>query len=383
MTYQSKAINPRKETRYTTDKWLFMKIIKVLVSQAVPGMIIASDIYTKDNHLVIARDTTLTDKIITRLLFYSIVDISVYFQSTLVETVIDKEALSYYETIKKSEGFQRFLLAYKNNIVTFKGSIDRFINDEEAFDAEQLLKDTKIFLNKFDSNIDLINMLHCIRQYDDTTYIHSLNVAIICSIIGKWLNFNQEELDVITLCGLLHDIGKLMIPSQIIKKPSKLTEEEYSVIKTHTVRGYNFLKDKEIDPRIKYSALMHHERCDGSGYPYGFTNNQIDSFAKLVSIADVYDAMTCARVYRGPLCPFQVVSLFENEGYTKYDPKYIMTFLEGIVQTYIHNTVRLNNGMEGEIIFINKMELSRPVVRAGNRFIDLTKQRDIQIACVV
>jgi len=375
--------NPRKETRITTDKVAIMKIVKVLVTQAVPGMIIASDIYTKDNHLVIAKDTTLTDKIITRLVFYSIVDISVYSTSFDSESDIEQEAQSYYEAIRKSEGFQRFLLAYKNNIVSFKSSIDRFIKGEEDIDLDKLLNDAKGILNKFESSIDLFNMLHCIRQYDDTTYIHSLNVAIICNIIGKWLKFNQDDLDILTLSGLLHDVGKLMIPSQIIKKPAKLTEDEYSIVKTHTVRGYNLLKNKKIDPRIKYAALMHHERCDGSGYPYGFNDSQIDSFAKLVSIADVYDAMTCARVYRGPLCPFQVVSIFETEGYSKYDPKYIMTFLEGIVQTYIHNTVKLNNGMEGEIIFINKMELSRPVVRTGEQFIDLTKHRDIQISSVI
>ena len=128
---------------------------------------------------------------------------------------------------------------------------------------------------------------------------------------------------------------------------------------------------------------MHHERCDGSGYPYGFYSEQIDSFAKLVSIADVYDAMTCARVYRGPLCPFDVITIFETEGYTKYDPKYIMIFLEGIVQTYIHNSVRLSNDMIGEIILINKSELSRPVIKVGDVYFDLTKQRDLHIVSLV
>lgn len=360
-----------------------MKTIKVLVNQAVPGMIISSDVYTKDGHLVIAKDTQLTDKIITRLVFYSILDVSVYDATNSEKTYIEQEASSYYESIKKSEGFLRFLQAYKNTVLSFKNTIDRVINGEQEIETDKLLKDTKNILSKFDSNIDLFNMLHCIRQYDDTTYIHSLNVAIICNIIGKWLDFDQEDLDVITLCGLLHDVGKLMIPSKIIKKPSKLTDDEYTLVKTHTIRGYNLLKNKDIDSRIKHAALMHHERCDGTGYPYGFNNDQIDSFAKLVSIADVYDAMTCARVYRGPLCPFQVVSIFESEGYSKYDPKYIMTFLEGIVQTYIHNTVKLNNGVEGEIIFINKLELSRPVVRSGKQFIDLTKQRDLQIASVI
>jgi len=221
------------------------------------------------------------------------------------------------------------------------------------------------------------------REYDDTTYVHSLNVSLICNIIGKWLNFSTKDLEIITLCGLLHDLGKLLIPRNILAKPSKLTDDEFTLIKTHTIRGYKLLKNIPIDSRIKNAALMHHERCDGSGYPNGLVSHEIDSFAKLVAIADVYDAMTCARVYRGPLCPFEVINLFETEGYLKFDTKYILTFLEGIVNTYIHNNVRLNNHMEGEIILINKYDLSRPVIKCGDQFIDLSKHRDLYIEALI
>lgn len=356
-----------------------MNIKKILTSQAVPGMIVAVDVYTKDNHLIIAKETPLTDKIITRLVFYSIIELSVYSAPEKVGEDPLQDAATYYENIKKSEAFQRFHLAYRNTVLQLKSTLDSFVKGEKDLETEKLLDETRGILGQCTSNIELFNMLHCMRQYDDTTYIHSLNVAIICNIIGKWLDFAQKDLEVLTLCGLLHDLGKLMIPAGIITKPAKLTDDEFRTVKTHTIRGYNLLKGKQIDSRIKHSALMHHERCDGSGYPYGFYGEQIDPFAKLVSIADVYDAMTCARVYRGPLCPFDVVTIFESEGYSKYDPKFIMTFLEGITQTYIHNTVKLNNGVAGEIIFINKMELSRPIIKSGEQFIDLTKRRELQI----
>lgn len=361
---------------------IIMNIVKILISQALPGMIIAEDVYTKDNHLVIATETTLTDKIITRLEFYSITDISVYSNPKELDKIVVEES-SYFEKIKKSESFKRFHLAYKNTVNDFKKSLDQIVSEQKDIDTDHLLADASKILYHCDSNIELFNMLHCMRNYDDTTYVHSLNVALICNIIGKWLHFAPEDLEVITLAGLLHDLGKLMIPSNIITKPSRLTEEEFSTIKTHTIRGYNILKGKQIDPRIKHSALMHHERCDGSGYPYGFYGDQIDTFAKLVAIADVYDAMTCARVYRGPLCPFDVITIFESEGYSKYDPKFIMIFLEGIAQTYIHNSVKLSNDMTGEIILINKLELSRPVIKVGDTYVDLSKQRDIQIISLV
>jgi putative nucleotidyltransferase with HDIG domain len=377
-------MNPRKETvSIITGDVIIMNVKKILISQAIPGMIVAEDVYTKDNHLVIAKETALTDKIITRLEFYSVIELTVYLIPENQKTGFLLESSTYYERIKKSEAFQRFHLAYRNTVNEFKSTLDKFVTEQEDVDTDQLLSDASKILYQCESNIELFNMLHCMRQYDDTTYVHSLNVSLICNIIGKWLNFTPEDLEVITLCGLLHDLGKLMIPSQIITKPAKLTEEEFSTIKTHTIRGYNLLKSKNIDSRIKHSALMHHERCDGSGYPYGFYSEQIDPFAKLVAIADVYDAMTCARVYRGPLCPFDVVTIFENEGYSKYDPKYILTFLEGIVQTYIHNSVKLNDGRIGEIIFINKMELSRPVIKIGTQYVDLSKQRELQIVSLV
>lgn len=360
-----------------------MKIIKILISQAIPGMIVAEDVYTKDDHLVIAKDTDLTDKIIARLEFYSIVDFSVYSFADLSDIDFVEQASTYYEQIRQSESFKRFHLAYQNTVEGLKRSLNNIVTQQKDIDTDQLLAETGQILNQCASNIELFNMLHCMRNFDDTTYVHSLNVALICNIIGKWLRFSQKDLEVITLCGLLHDIGKLMIPSSIITKPAKLTDDEFQTIKTHTLRGYNLLKSKKIDQRIRYATLMHHERCDGTGYPYGFHSEQIDSFAKLVSIADVYDAMTCARVYRGPLCPFVVVSIFESEGYSKYDTKYIMTFLEGIVQTYIHNYVQLSNGVTGEIIFINRLELSRPVIKSGDSFIDLTKHRDVQITAII
>lgn len=356
-----------------------MRVVKILTSQAIPGMIVAEDVLTQDHHLVIAKNTTLTDKIITRLEFYSISDVMILSDSELMDQETEYLEATFYEELQNSEAFHRFHMAYQNTLSEFKHTLDRIVSSEDDVDTDGLLAEVSKILYESSTNIELFNMLHCMRQYDDTTYIHSLNVALICNIIGKWLNFSTEDLEVITLCGLLHDLGKLMIPSAIIAKPSKLTDEEFNTIKTHTLRGYHLLKNKNIDQRIKNSALMHHERCDGSGYPYGFNSNQIDPFAKLIAIADVYDAMTCARVYRGPLCPFEVVNIFETEGFTKYDPKYIMTFLEGIVQTYINNNVRLNNKQEGEIVLINKFELSRPVVMVGDQFIDLSKQRDLYI----
>ena len=102
-----------------------------------------------------------------------------------------------------------------------------------------------------------------------------------------------------------------------------------------------------------------------------------------MAIADVYDAMTSSRVYRGPMCPFSVIEIFEEEGFQKYDISYILTFLENIVNTYIPNPCRLSDGREGTIVMINKQRLSRPIVKCGNDYVNLADTTNLRIECLL
>ena len=356
-----------------------MEAVRIRTDQAESGMKVASDIYNLNNQMIIPKGTVLDERMITRLRFYNIYGLLVYNDDG--QEAMKEE--SYIDALRNTQEFKKFSRTYVDTVNSVENNFNNVINGDNGFDVDELLAETDRILKEGRNGAHVMEMLHGIRNYDDMTYVHSLNVSLICNIFAGWLKFSHEDTRILTLGGLLHDIGKMLVPKEIITKAGKLTEEEYKVVQTHAIKGYQAIKDHPIDIRVKYATLMHHERCDGSGYPYGFYSEQIDSFAKLVAIADVYDAMTCARVYRGPLCPFDVVSIFETEGYSKYDPKYIMTFLESIVQTYIHNSVKLSNGIIGEIIMINKMELSRPVIKAEEAFIDLAKQRDLQIVSLV
>ena len=125
---------------------------------------------------------------------------------------------------------------------------------------------------------------------------------------------------------------------------------------------------------------MHHEKCDGTGYPLKLPADKIDYYAKLVAIADVYDAMTSARVYRGALCPFKVIEIFEQEGLHKYDVVLIMTFLENVINTYIDNRVQLSDGRIGVVKWIDKNNLSKPMIQLSDQsFVELAKYRDLKI----
>lgn len=357
-----------------------MKIMST--KDLMPGMKTAEDVYTYNDQLILSKGVVLSDKAITRLAFYSILTIKV--EDELVFNLAQQEMdSSYSERIKSSSSFKEFKKNFDKSVGHFQDLINDIVDKNSDIDTNQMLSNTLELLNTSEGSVNVFDMLHNMRQYDDSTYAHCLNVSLICNVFARWLQFSKDDTNLATLCGLLHDVGKIMIPDAIIKKPAKLTEQEFNIIKTHPLEGYQILKTQNINDHIKNAALMHHERCDGSGYPLGLVGNKIDKYAKIVSIADVYDAMTSARVYRGSLCPFKVIELFEAEGIQKYDTQFVLTFLECVVNTYLQNRVLLTNGVEGDIVFINKNALSKPVIKSGTNYIDLSKNPDLAIQALI
>jgi len=295
------------------------------------------------------------------------------------------EEPSHHEKIQASPKFKAFKKGFAKNVTELKGQLNDIVERNSPINVDAMLAPTmKLLSSEGDNTFAVFDMLHNMRQFDDLTYTHSMNVALICNVFAKWLGLSNEEAKLATACGMLHDIGKLKIDDSIIKKPGKLTDAEYARIKAHPVEGYKILQHQNINEHIKNSALMHHEKCDGTGYPLKLTADKIDSYAKLVAIVDVYDAMTSARVYRGALCPFTVIELFENEGLHKYDIVYIMTFLENVINTYIDNRVLLSDGRVGVIKWIDKNNLSKPMVQLVDQsFVELSKYKDLKITKVL
>lgn len=357
-----------------------MESVRIRTDQAETGMVVAADVLTPNNQLILTKGTVLDERMITKLRFYNIYGLFVY------DGVLEEEHKddSYIEMLRSTVEFKKFNRTYVETVNNVeKGFSDVITGSNTQIDIDALLADTDRILHEGRNGAHIFEMLHGIRDYDDLTFVHSLNVSLICSVFGTWLKLPKEEIKILTLGGLLHDIGKMLVPREIITKADKLTEDEFDIIKQHTIKGYQALKDYPIDIRVKYAALMHHERCDGSGYPNGFKADQIEEFSKIIAIADVYDAMTSNRRYRKAICPFDVIESFERDGFLKYDPKYLMVFMERIVNSYMHNIVRLSDGREGEVVMINKLALSRPVIRIGDAFVDLSKEYKVSIEAII
>jgi len=349
---------------------------KTSIFQLVPGMILAKDVYSVDDQLILPKNFILTDHAIAKLEFYSIPFIYIQEpeEELPTETVAPVFEQSYSTYVKQSPQFQKFSAQFQQDVGHFKTVLNDVVEKNAPLDVDIILQETLSLLDHAKGRIHVFDMLHNLRHFDDLTYTHALNVGLICNVLATWLKLPPKEVELATQCGLLHDIGKLKIPQEIIKKPAHLTDSEYKIIKTHPIEGYNILRKCRVNPHISRAALMHHERCDGGGYPLGFTAQQIDKYAKIVAIADVYDAMTSARIYRGPMCPFKVIEIFEHEGLHRYDTKYILTFLENIVHTYTSQRVRLSDGRIGTVVFVNTRALSRPLIQCGNTYIDLSQE---------
>ncbi|MCM1106049.1 MAG: HD domain-containing protein [Blautia sp.] len=351
------------------------------------GMITAEPALTPLGQLLAPEGTEITRQLINQMKLYRVESVAVEGEAPAdpdapepvkqepvkAQRTHAQESKTHFQKVAASSEFRDFQVTYFRAIDQMKISFMGLIKLQKPIDTSGLLVSVSdLFLSR-NTIAELFDMIYNMRAVKDAVYAHSLNVALISRMIGRWLKFETHDLDVLTLAGLLHDIGKLKIPEEILEKPDSLTDEEFAMIRQHPTLGYQVLKNQDLDSRIKKAALMHHERCDGSGYPSALTLDFIDNYAMIVAIADVYDAMTTARSYRAPLCPFEVISNFEKDGYQKYEPHYILTFLKQIATTYQSNRVMLSDGRGCNIVMLNQRALSRPIVQFDdNTCLDLS-----------
>lgn len=398
---------------------------RILMAKAKAGMVIASDVYTSDSSLIITKGSVLTDELIEALKSCSIFAIRIetdvnkattdseFFVPEVAfmpETVVVPEEITksepeeevpkdapppdskdayvqeeYYNNVKDTKDFKEFQSTFIESVDNLKDAFNNVIVNNSEIDEGLLLTDVKSVVAKGRNSMHIFDMLQCMQGYDDTTYMHCMNVALLSNMIGRivYPDMSHDELDVLTLSGLLCDIGKMMIPEEIILKKDTLSSSEQSVIKTHVFHGNNILKNLNLDPRISEVAMRHHERCDGSGYPGGYRKDQIDEFARIVAIADTYDAMTSDRAYRKAICPFDVMHMFEREGRIKFDVRFLLPFLDRAAQSFVNAKVLLSNDEIGRVILINKEELSKPIVKVKDNFYNLSLDTSISIKKVL
>ncbi|MEC0344383.1 HD-GYP domain-containing protein [Peribacillus frigoritolerans] len=227
----------------------------------------------------------------------------------------------------------------------------------------------------------LFDELHADNEY---TYRHNIGVGIIATYLGMKLGLSKENLSALTLAAMLHDVGKTRISDSILEKPGKLNEAEYEDMKRHAIYGYELLKNiPGIPPSIALTALQHHEREDGQGYPLGLVGKDIHIHAKIVAIADVFHAMSSNRVYHQAMPFYKVIEQMNRDMFSKFNPEILMELVSRLMSTLVGKEVMLTNGRFGTIIMIDPYNPLKALLKTGTKIIDLRMEKEWQIERII
>lgn len=178
---------------------------------------------------------------------------------------------------------------------------------------------------------DAMLWLTQLKNKDQYTAQHSLNVCVLSIVLGRHLNLPEKHLNVLGLCGMMFDMGKMLVPLKILHKPGKLEEEELRIMQSHTTLGYELLKSSDhMPPSVIETALTHHERLDGNGYPRKLKNTSISDFAKMVAIVDAYDAITSNRIHQKGRTHLEATHMLTTMAGTHFDPTLVFKFIESL-----------------------------------------------------
>ncbi len=234
----------------------------------------------------------------------------------------------------------------------------------------------------------MINLVD-IKSLDNYTYQHSVNVTILALVLGVELGLNKNELRDLSIGALLHDLGKVFIPKEILLKKDKLTTDELKVVQQHPIKGYEYLKGRrDISALSKIIIMQHHERLDGSGYPDKKANKDIHKFAKIVAIADVYDVLTSDRPHKKAIPPNEALEYIMGSAGRKFDFDMVNIFCRKVMPYPVDSLVKLSNGMIGVVEEITYNYPLRPKIKVIKKnmynkfeieYIDLLEENSIVI----
>ncbi len=224
----------------------------------------------------------------------------------------------------------------------------------------------------------MYNMLD-IKTYSDYTYFHSVNVAVLSAMLGAACNMNREELAILTTSALLHDVGKRFVDADVLNARRPLTEEERILVVQHPKLGYEFLRDNfNFEPEVYESVLEHHEWYNGGGYPMRKSGPEIPIYARIIKLADTYDALTSRLPYHEPISPSEAVEYVMANAGAEFDPELVDVFLNKISVYPVGSEVSLSDGRTAVVLENYREFMLRPKIKAApdGEIIDLKSDRE-------
>jgi len=251
----------------------------------------------------------------------------------------------------------------------YLNSLKRVYYEPYFIRQDYLHKATKIvarLIPKSKGNSGLLVNLRELESYDYYSYVHSINVALLATIVGLQMGYGPLMLNNLAIGALLHDWGKLMIPCEILDKPSGLTAAEFDIIKQHPGLGEQMLRSVILSEEVLKIVRQHHERWNGQGYPDCLSGEAIYPGAQIVAVADVFDALTADRPYRAGLPPYHALEMILSSVNKNFSSDVLKAFQSSLILYPEHSQVTLNTGETGTVIAIPLGLPTRPVVRISS-----------------
>lgn len=278
----------------------------------------------------------------------------------------------------------------KDAYIKLIGSLWSIYHESKLIGAEQIEKTVELvnlILDELPSQDVYFNFnagrpnIEELKQHDYGTFVHSVNVALLSALTGMRLGYSEEGLKELTLGALLHDIGKLHIPSEILNKPERLTDEEFTLIKQHPLLGDKMLRFTRTLRSVLATIKEHHERWNGMGYPYGLRGNDIHMNAQVVAVTDVYEALTADRPYRKGFPPYHALEMIIAWSGKDFNPKVVEAFRKSLILYPLNSIITLNTGEIGVVVTIPVQMPTRPLLRLlfdkEGRYINQTTYIDL------
>lgn len=343
----------------------------VAVMALTPGMILGEDVVCQGK-VIYPAGTKLDKSMIDKINRYSIMC------ATVMEDV--DFASTHYEKIRFNEDFRRFERDYGTALMQYKSLMCTFLQTGAQVPDSSLLQIYHNLYADIASGAVLLDYLYnMMPNEDELTFSHCLNSALLAGTIADWLSMDSEVKNNLILCGFYYDIGKLRLPYELLWKPGKLTAEEFKIIQTHPVVGYALVRGLALDNHIKNAVIMHHERLDGSGYPYHMRGQKIDVYARYIAIIDAYIAMASPRSYRNALTPLQILGNFERD-MSKFDIELLVPVMKRIADVQIGTRIQTSDDRIWEVLIIHPNKFSRPILKNdSNEILDLLQHPELEI----
>lgn len=331
--------------------------------RALVGRKLRSDCYNEQGIVLLSAGHVLQEE-----------DIAKLFQHRLTLTELHLEPLSMQDEALK---------ALEESVSTIQVMFED-IRNGSPIPIVDIRNEVLPAIMQSTEQIQVFPLLVSMYSKDDYTYRHNIAVGALSSLIGRWMQLSEEEMAILTMGAVLHDVGKMRVPESILNKKERLTDDEYRTMKQHTVYGYQLINEcKPLNLRSALIALQHHEREDGRGYPFGISGDKIDPLSKIVAVADVFHALTSDRIYRNASPFYEILHQMYTGTLGCFETGILLTFTRRMMNGLVGCKVELSDGRSGTIVLIPPMDPTRPLIQSGDTFIDLAKASNVQMERII